>query len=138
MGNSLIIKRINFEDMQESITTNKIIINTLTSDDQECLIKNTLDVNHEVKILNKQIERGNFEEVIIIYGSNSSDNKVYDKYKQLLGLGFSNIYIYIGGIFEWLLLQDIYGFDLFPTTTRNHDLLSYKGEKKINLKLLRN
>tara|TARA_Y100000768_G_C23978601_1_gene684410 strand:+ start:1007 stop:1423 length:417 start_codon:yes stop_codon:yes gene_type:complete len=138
MGNSLIIKRINFEDMQESITNNKIIINTLSSDDQECLIKNTLEVNQEVKILNKQIETSNFEEEIIIYGSNSSDNKVYDKYKQLLGLGFTNIYIYIGGLFEWLLLQDIYGFDLFPTTTTNHDLLSYKGEKNINLKLLGN
>ena len=30
-------------------------------------------------------------------------------------------------MFEWLLLQDIYGDDEFPTTTKELDILKYKG-----------
>ena len=32
----------------------------------------------------------------------------------------------MGGIFEWLLLQDIYGDDQFKTTSRELDILKYK------------
>ena len=53
---------------------------------------------------------------IIIYGKNSDDQTIYNKYDQLNKLGFYNIYLYSGGLFEWLLLQDIYGRDEFPTT----------------------
>ena len=41
-------------------------------------------------------------------------------------LGFTNIALYLGGLFEWLLLQDIFGFDNFPTTTKTIDILKYK------------
>lgn len=138
MGNSLKINSINFEDIQESIIKNKIMINTLNKDKQMCLIKNTLSIDDEVVVINKLISEGNYDVTIIIYGENSFDNNIYDKYKQLLGLGFANIYIYIGGLFEWLLLQDIYGDDLFPTTSKTNDHLAYKGNKKINIKLLEN
>ena len=138
MGNSLKINSINFEDIQESIIKNKIMINTLNKDKQMCLIKNTLSADDEVIVINKLISEGTYDVTIIIYGENSCDNNIYDKYKQLLGLGFANIYIYIGGLFEWLLLQDIYGDDLFPTTCNINDHLAYKGNKKINLKLLEN
>ena len=37
MGNSLKINSINFEDIQESIIKNKIMINTLNKDKQMCL-----------------------------------------------------------------------------------------------------
>ena len=127
MGNSLKINSINFEDMQYTINKNKIIINTLCKDNQNCLIKNTLSVNNEVDVINKLISASNLDEIIIIYGENSSDNKIYEKYKQLIGLGFTNIYVYIGGLFEWLLLQDIYGEDEFPTTNKILDILKYKG-----------
>ena len=40
------------------------------------------------------------------------------KYDQLIGLGFVNVFIYPGGLFEWLLLQDIYGYDNFPTQNK--------------------
>ena len=138
MGNSLKINSINFEDMQESIIKNKIIINTLNTDKQTCLIKNTLSIDNEVNVINKLMTEGNYDVTLIIYGENSCDNNIYDKYKQLFGLGFVNIYIYIGGLFEWLLLQDIYGDDLFPTTSKINDHLSYKGNKKININLLKN
>ena len=53
------------------------------------------------------------------------------KYNQLMQLGFKNVYIYPGGLFEWLLLQDIYGNELFPTTNEEKDLLKYKSPKRI-------
>jgi len=43
-----------------------------------------------------------------------------------------NIYIYPGGIFEWLCLQDIYGDELFPTTKKELDILKYKPRSKLN------
>ena len=61
---------------------------------------------------------------------NNNDESVIRKYKQLVSLGFQNIYIYLGGMFEWLLLQDIYGNDNFPTTSRELDIMKYKPSKK--------
>ena len=69
---------------------------------------------------------------IIVYGTNACDETVQKKCQQLLGLGFQNIYVYPGGMFEWLLLQDIYGEDLFPTIGVCKDLLEYKNCLKDN------
>ena len=51
---------------------------------------------------------------------------------------FTNVFIYPGGLFEWLLLQDIYGFDDFPTTKKERDHLKYKGKSVFTNKLLTN
>ena len=69
---------------------------------------------------------------------NSSDETCAKKCEQLLKLGFYHIYIYGGGLFEWLLLQDIYGAELFPTTALKVDFLKYKGRQKFNVKMLGN
>jgi hypothetical protein len=42
------------------------------------------------------------------------------------------LYVYIGGLFEWLLLQDIYGDEEFPTTAKIIDILKYKGTSHIS------
>jgi hypothetical protein len=47
------------------------------------------------------------------------------KQKQLKSLGFRNVFIYLGGMFEWLLLQDVFGANLFPTTVAKVDLLRF-------------
>ena len=65
---------------------------------------------------------------IYIYGLNYADSTVYNKYDQLCALGLENVYIYPGGLFEWLLLQDIYGIDDFPTTKNELDHLKFKGK----------
>jgi len=65
---------------------------------------------------------------LIIYGMNACDESLNYKYNQLAKLGFSNMYVYVGGLFEWLLLQDIYGDDNFPTTKKEPDILKYKGD----------
>jgi len=73
---------------------------------------------------------------IIVYGRNCNDDKAYTKYSQLSSLGFYNVYLYAGGLFEWLLLQDIYGAGEFPTTKKELDIIKYKPNKILNVKFL--
>jgi len=132
MGNSQSINKINFESVQNIVNNNItcgqfMIINTLENNNQNCLIKNTLSPEEEISALNNYL-KNNKSINILIYGENCCDTKVIDKFNQLYKLGFSNLYIYIGGLFEWLLLQDIYGDDEFPTTTKIIDILKYKGK----------
>ena len=129
MGNTLTINKINFEDMQEAIQNNYIIINTLSKERQDYTIRNTF-CDSEVTTINSLLNSGKLEKQIILYGENCSDNSIYPKYKQLIGLGFTNIFIYVGGLFEWLLLQDIYGEENFPTSKKEPDHLRYKEVKK--------
>lgn len=138
MGNSQSTQKINYEDIQYVIKNSEayILINTLNEIEQECLISNTLNINKETDLINSLIKKGNKEVRIIIYGRNCNDEKIYFKYSQLNSLGFYNVYIYTGGLFEWLLLQDIYGTDDFPTTKRELDILKYKPTKILDVKLL--
>lgn len=143
MGNTVsTIHSINFEDMQFAINEKNsqkkmLIINTLDAHQQSCLIAGTLNIDSEVEVLNDYFKNDR-EIMIIIYGMNSTDDKSVKKYDQLMKLGFYNVYIYSGGLFEWLLLQDIYGNELFPTTATNVDFLKYKGRQQLNVKLLSN
>ena len=136
MGNSISLTRnINFEDMQFSINEKKtLIINTLDAHQQSCLIAGTLDIDREIELLNAQLKK-NKDVQVIIYGMNATDKTCVKKYEQLMKLGFWNVYIYVGGLFEWLLLQDVYGADLFPTTATKVDLLKYKGRRHLNAPL---
>ena len=120
------IKKINFEEIQLA-SNNKdiIIINTLSDDDQDCLIDGTISTRAEVQILNECLNSMKNRK-IIVYGKNNNDEKLFIKYQQLIGLGFTNVSIYIGGLFEWLLLQEVYGDEQFPTTSAELDILKYK------------
>ena len=137
MGNTQPMKKINYEDMQTVIKNPEIylIINTLNHNEQQCLIINTISVNDEEILINKFIKE-NKSIRIIIYGKNCNDESIDQKYQQLYSLGFYNILVYLGGMFEWLMLQDIYGKDLFPTTKKEVDLLKYKSSQSLNIGLL--
>jgi hypothetical protein len=121
-------KKISFEDMQHIIANPKeyIILNTLLSNEQHCLIKNTISYQTEEKTINEYLNQYDFTPKFIIYGRNTNDETVETKSNQLSGLGFQDVYLYMGGMFEWLLLQDIYGIDEFPTTNKFLDILYYK------------
>ena len=114
-----------------------LLMNTLPLSEQTCLILNTLTPQKEETLMNRYLN-SNKNIRIIIYGRNSNDETIYKKYNQLINLGFTNVYLYLGGIFEWLLLQDIYGFDDFPTTSRQLDILKYKPEQKLNISYIEN
>jgi len=139
MGNSQSSSiKINYEDVQHVIknTEGHLLINTLSNSEQTCLITNTININNEENIINTYLKRGAKDIKIIIYGKNSNDEKLYNKYNQLTSLGFRNVYIYTGGLFEWLMLQDIYGDVEFPTTKKELDILKFKPNKVLNIPLL--
>jgi hypothetical protein len=129
MGNSISsIKKSDYEDIQEYVRTrpdNVVLINTLTEHEQDCLIESTLDAKKETKIMNEIISKKRKAKVII-YGKNYYDESVIKQYIKIQKLGVSEVSIYLGGIFEWLCLQEIYGSDLFPTTSTELDILKYK------------
>lgn len=137
MGNTQTMKKINYEDMQTVIKNPEIylIINTLSPTEQQCLIVNTTLANDEETIINKFLKE-NKNIRIIIYGKNCNDESVNKKCQQLYSLGFNNIFVYLGGMFEWLMLQDIYGKELFPTTKKELDLLKYKSNQLLSICLL--
>tara|TARA_B100001564_G_C20222838_1_gene482472 strand:+ start:179 stop:598 length:420 start_codon:yes stop_codon:yes gene_type:complete len=126
MGNTFSkVNRMNFEDIQEAIKNKNdyILINTLPASEQNILIMNTIKADDEIRVVETAIKA---KKIIIIYGRNNSDQSIFDKYTQILRLGHTKLYLYMGGIFEWLLLQDIYGDDQFKTTSRELDILKYK------------
>jgi hypothetical protein len=122
-------KKIGFEDIQYATKypQDYLIINTLSITEQECLIKSTLNYAAEEKLMNELIAQYKFKTCkLIVYGKNDTDGTAEKKCKQLIDLGFSDVYLYSGGMFEWLLLQDIYGKDEFPTTNKMLDILKFK------------
>ena len=128
MGNVSSVYRCNFETIQEMIKANSrdiILINTLDRNNQTCLIQGTLRVGDEIKVIDESLSKRQ-KKTIYIYGKNYNDETVYKKYEQLSKISQFECYIYLGGLFEWLLLQEIYGCLLFPTNGSEQDLLKYK------------
>jgi len=138
MGNTNSINKINFEDIQFLLNGSEkyILINTLMENEQDCLLPNTISPEKEIAIINNLIRNGSKIIKIVIYGKNCNDDKIYKKYNQLQTLGFFNSYVYTGGIFEWLLLQDIYGEKEFPTTKKELDILKFKSRRILDVQLL--
>ena len=154
MGSNNSKTKINYEDVQNASkqsfsntnSTNSTngnnnsnskkyaIINTLDKNFQTCLIQNTIPIQDEEDVINS-IMKDKYSNLItiIIYGLNSNDESVYSKYEQLVKLGIKNVFIYTGGMFEWLLLQDVYGRELFPTTSKELDILKYKPRKILDV-----
>lgn len=138
MGSSQSIKKINFEDLQWALQNPpNILISTMKKDYQNCLIHGTTPISNEENIINNYLQKDT-SVPIIVYGINSCDNSIVDKYLQLCKLGFSNVYIYPGGMFEWLLLQDVFGDEIFLTTSNELDILKYKGSQQLGILMLKN
>jgi len=128
MGNIPSKNKVHFEELQTIVNTTNpdyVIINTMKINEQKCIILNTMRAENEENTINELLSK-NKSKKIIIYGKNYNDEMVYKKYSQLNKLGFKNIFIYIGGMFEWLCLQEIYGNELFKTTSDEMDILKYK------------
>ena len=133
MGAQQSLNKINYEDVQYAIKNNYIIINSLSENEQDVLISQTIPAKQEVDIMNSLLKSSLKDRHIIIYGKNTNDDKIITKFQQLISLGFTNVYIYYGGLFEWLLLQDIYGEEEFPTTKKELDIIKYKSSKLFNV-----
>lgn len=133
MGNGA-IQRISFEDMQYAQASGQLIINTLPVTEQSMLISKTVGCDVEIQFVERAIR---LKEPILIYGKHGNDETIYVKYDQIKKLG-GKVYLYVGGLFEWLLLQDIYGAEHFQTTgtATMVDLLKYKPSNVLNTKYL--
>jgi hypothetical protein len=105
---------IQFKELQPLIGTDVLLVNTLSPHHQSYLIYGTLCANKETDQMNFYLKNNRSIE-IILYGKDHLDRTMIDKYNQLKQLGFTRIRIYFGGLFEWALLQDIYGPSLFRT-----------------------
>jgi len=138
MGNTTSMNKINFEDIQYSLYNKDkyILINTLEESCQDCLLPNTITPEKETAVINHLLQSEKKNIKIIIYGKNCNDDKVFKKYDQLQSFGFYNVYVYTGGLFEWLMLQDIYGEKEFPTSKKELDILKFKPQKKLDIQLL--
>ena len=124
--------RITSEDIQYVLQhpTEFHLIHTLTHEFQDIVIPTTIPIFSEESIINEMITHIDVpDKPIIIYGKNSHDETVETKYQQLKSLGIEEIYFYSGGMFEWLLLNDIYGSTEFPiqsSTKKLPDIWKYR------------
>lgn len=119
---------IGFDDMLICIKTPEkyAVIHTMSASEQ-VLITGTLTPTQEESFINDHLSKyTDTQKTIILYGRNSCDDSPRQKLSQLLSLGIKDVYVYSGGLFEWVLLQDIYGVSEFPTTRVVLDLLAYR------------
>ena len=137
MGSQTSIHKVTYEDIQVIIEKQRrcLLINTLPSNMQGCLIPNTIASTDEESVINSYLKEKRLPEVVI-YGRNCNDNTIFQKYMQLRSLGFTNVKAYPGGMFEWLMLQDIYGDESFPATSPELDILKYKPPRSFNALLI--
>ena len=113
MGVSASTSLVNYETVKQ---TNVVLIHIM-EESQRLLIAGSLTALMETERINDLMSNHEYETKIIVYGKNNHDyDSLLNKQKQLKSLGFKNVYIYLGGMFEWLLLQDVYGVKEFPTT----------------------
>ena len=131
MGGAPSTRRVNFEVVKAAgirkmpLDQPPYLVSTLAPSDQACLIARTLAPEREVSVLNGCMSGGSTDAEVIVYGRDCSDASADKKAAQLAGLGFRNVSVYGGGMFEWLLLQEIYGTAHFPTRGKERDLLKY-------------
>jgi hypothetical protein len=104
-----------------------ILINTLPTTEQECVLTGTLSCEEELTCINRYIENNDWSLHIYVYGRNCSDTTVLAKYNRLRQYGFTHVHMYVGGLFEWLLLQELLGSDVCRTTTRPPNLLHFSS-----------
>jgi hypothetical protein len=107
MGQSSSYPRCSFQELQQK-KGDFILINTLPLTKQNFLIHGTILGAQESERINSYLYKNKKIE-IIIYGLDYQDLSVYKKFAQLKSLGFVNVFIYMGGLFEWALLQEVYG-----------------------------
>jgi len=124
MGNG-ISNLVNFEKLKEMQKEGATMIHTM-DESEKVLILGTVVAEKETEKINNMMSKNDYEKDIIIYGRNCKEyEKLVKKQKQLTSLGFKNVHIYLGGMFEWLLLQDVYGTKEFPTEKKG-EILDFK------------
>jgi len=134
-------RRVGFDDVLLAVGQPEtyLLINTLPVQEQSCLIFSTVSIAEEEVMINQLISSyKHHDKTVILYGKNGADTSVDRKYQQLTGLGFRNVFVYAGGMLEWMLLQDAFGKDEFPTTSTLLDLLRFQATSMFKIPRLQN
>ena len=119
-------RMVGFEDVKHAIRAGPTKFMLIHTFDSDAMILGTVSSEREEIVINAQLTDYTKPDIpIIVYGMNSCDESVDKKEKQLLALGLEEIYIFRGGMFEWLLLGDVFGVDEFPVTKLTVDILKY-------------
>jgi len=121
----------NYEDIQRGIVDKDgIMIHIMDND--EMLIVGTTSIDKETATMNQLLNDHEYDTHIIVYGKNTDDyERLVKKRGQLMTLGFRNVWFYPGGLFEWSLLQDIFGKSQFPTTNEVRDIIRYRQRELV-------
>ena len=113
MGNTTSTRKVNFEDVQYCIKHPQkyLLINTLETQNQGCLIQNTVTISKEEQIVNNYL-KNKINVGIIVYDKNANAPNLMKKYDQLVGLGFINVFIYqedyLNGYFYKIYMEKSY------------------------------
>ncbi len=83
------------------------LINTLPEHRQDCVIAHTLPCAEEEATLNRWLSRWEVHRPIVIYGQHAGDATIYRKYNQCVAVGFEQVFVYLGGMMEWMLLRSV-------------------------------
>ena len=127
MGIMYSLPSYKYYEVKDRIRKDIILLNTMPMNRQDCLIKGTMKANYEEEFMN-QLLKTNKNKEIILYGLHHTDLSVIKKYNQLKKLGFKNVHIYFGGMYEWLLLQEVFGSINFEIDGSLKDIIEYKIE----------
>lgn len=125
--------QVGYPDVQLAAKRDSVImINTLPEGEQTCIISGTVRSSEEPDIINRLLSRMEYSSKnIIVYGRNTCDATAQQKADQLIKLGFQKVHVYAGGLFEWLLLQDVFGEEWFSTTGQPVDILKCKPQSSL-------
>jgi hypothetical protein len=120
---------VSFKTLQE-MTPNMVLIHTFKPEEQHCLIRGSLTAAKEMAMVQELMSDSTTRDVMmVVYGRNYMDPKPYQQADHLRQLGFRRVYVYAGGLFEWLMLHDLYGAEAFPLvktdSTKDEDPLKY-------------
>ena len=127
MGIMYSLPSYKYYEVKDKIRKDIVLLNTMPINRQDCVIKGTMKANYEEDYMN-QLLKTNKNKEIILYGLHHTDLSVIKKYNQLKKLGFKNVHIYFGGMFEWLLLQEVFGTINFEIDGSLKDIIDYKIE----------
>lgn len=132
-SSSVFPKRVGFEDVLFAMKQrNCLLMNTMPREEQDYLIAHTIRFHEEETRINNIIDDNvQHQYIVIIYGRNTMDETIEKRYSQMIHLGFhkSNVWIYYGGLFEYSMLQEMFGQEMFPSIGTCRDLLKYKPKQ---------
>ena len=120
------IKEIGVTDFIKLIRTDRVLLfNGLKKQYHSCVIPGTIPYSD----MRKVIKNMSVEHIPVVYCANYSCNASHKFAEKKLG-HLETVYIYSGGVFEWLLLQKKYGKKKYPTSG-DCDIENMKHREKI-------